>query len=488
MRSMSIRWRLTTWYGAVLAATLTVFGGAVYLVMRHVLLAKTSAGMYMESVEVQEEIARTGSRSLLGSSLGRRFARHPGYDIQVGDPGGKPLFRSDRLQEVGLPVPSAYPEADRDAYEDFLRGRVGRSRLLSRIVPGPGGPVILQVAVPSEGDDRELGELLAALLLAGPLALASALGGGYFLARRALAPVDRMATEADQITALRLDRRLDVPHRTDELGRLAATLNGMIARLERSFVEVRRFTADAAHELRTPLAVIRNVAEVALRFVRDPDHYRRVLGDVLEEVERLTRLTEQMLFLCREDAGLIPPRDGEVPLDLLVRETVEHMGIVAGAKGLTVEVAAPSPCPIRGDADQLRRLLVNLLDNAIKYTPGGGAVRVELACEGRLARLAIADTGIGIPAEHLPHVFERFYRVDPARGQDTEGTGLGLAICRAIAEAHGGRVEIESTAGRGTRAILTLPARPEAVEAWRIGTAAVENGRPADFSDEDILP
>ena len=216
-----------------------------------------------------------------------------------------------------MPRPTEPPTDGRPTFESF-GGRTGHDRLLNRVVPGPDGPLILQIAAPLAADDHELRELLTVMLLAGPLALAVALGGGYLLAYRALAPVDRMAADADQITATRLDRRLDIPNPDDELGRLGATLNGMIGRLERSFEEIRRFTADAAHELRTPLTVMRNVAEVALRSPREPEQYRRVLGDMLEEVERLTRLAEQLLFLCREDAGLIPLATTMMRLDDLV--------------------------------------------------------------------------------------------------------------------------------------------------------------------------
>jgi heavy metal sensor kinase len=456
MGRLSIRWRLTLWYGAVLAAVLALFGGSVYFMMRHVLLARTGTGMSMEATEVAEEVGRARDQTTLGTWLERRFARHPGYDIQVGQPSGAPLFRSERVRAEGLPSPAVLPQPGRTTFERF-GGPSGHMRLLSRVVPGPDGPLVLQVAGPLAADDHELGELLAVMLLAGPLALASALGGGYLLARRALAPVEAMTTEADQITASRLDRRLLVANPDDELGRLGATLNGMISRLERSFEETRRFTADAAHELRTPLAVIRNLGEVALRSPREPEHYRRVLGDVLEEVERLTRLSEQLLFLAREDARQAPPSARTIDLGEVVREALGPMGAVAGAKGLSLAEDLDGPCPVCGDADQLRRLLFNLLDNAIKFTPPGGAVRVGLVRSGERIILEVADTGIGIAAEHAPHVFERFYRVDPARGQETEGSGLGLAICRSIAKAHGGRIDLAAAEGQGTRVRLTLP-------------------------------
>jgi heavy metal sensor kinase len=464
MGGMSIRWRLTLWYGVVLAAVLAVFGVAVYLMMRHALLARTGSGMSMESTEVAEEVARSRDRSTLGMWLERRFGRHPGYDIQVSTPGGEALFRSERIKEGGLPRPSDLPALGRPTFESFA-SRSGHDRLLNRLVPGPDGPLVLQIAASLAADDHELSELLTVLLLAGPLALGLALGGGYLLARRALAPVDRMAAEAEQITATRLDRRLDVPNPDDELGRLGATLNGMIARLERSFEETRRFTADAAHELRTPLAVMRNVAEVALRSPREPEHYRRVLGDVLEEVERLTRLAEQLLFLCREDAGLVPLAKTEVRLDDLARDAAEHMGVVAEAKGLALETARLTPCSVRADADQLRRLLFNLLDNAIKFTQAGGSVRVGLERSDGRALLTVADTGAGIPSEHIPHVFERFYRVDPARGQEGGGTGLGLAICRSVAEAHSGHLRVESEVGQGTRVTVVMPVLAEVTDA-----------------------
>jgi heavy metal sensor kinase len=269
-----------------------------------------------------------------------------------------------------------------------------------------------------------------------------------------------MVQTADQITAARLDRRIDVRHSDDELGRLARTLNGMIARLERSFEEIRRFTADAAHELRTPIAVLRNEAEVALRMPREPERYRAVLEDQLEELERLSRLADRLLFLCRGDAGLLAIAREPVALRDVAEDVVEHMRVVAEAKGVTLDSEGGAPCLVRGDEDQLRRLLFNLVDNAIKFTPARGIVTVETTGRDAEARIIVADSGIGIPPEHLPHVFQRFYRVDPTGGPDMGGSGLGLAIARSIAEAHGGAIAIESTVGVGTRIILTLPARP----------------------------
>jgi two-component system, OmpR family, heavy metal sensor histidine kinase CusS len=233
----------------------------------------------------------------------------------------------------------------------------------------------------------------------------------------------------------------------------------MIARLQRSFEEVRRFTADAAHELRTPLAAMRTEAEVALRSPRSPDRDAQVLENLLEEIERLTRLVSHLLFLCREDTGVNVGDLQRVRLDEIVSDVFEHMKVAAREKGLDLSIKRVDACEVSGEADRLRQLFFNLLDNAIKYTQSGGNVTVETQASGGQAIVTVTDTGIGIASEHLPHVFDRFYRVDSARSSETEGTGLGLAICRSITESHAGWLEITSTPGIGTCVTLTIPMR-----------------------------
>jgi two-component system, OmpR family, heavy metal sensor histidine kinase CusS len=467
MKGLSIRWRLTLWYGLVLAIVLIVFGGAVYVAMRHALLVRTDAALGGELDEISEDVQAAKDWTRLYEQLKRRFARHEIYEFQVSRVNGEPFFQSDRLRPRRFsvpPVPSSLKHLDfetvRLGTDNISLDSLGHVRLTSGLVSGPDGPVVVQAATSIASIDQELAELLTILLLSGPLALVCALGGGYMLARKALAPVDRMVQTADQITATRLDQRIDVTQTNDELGRLARTLNGMIARLERSFEEVRRFTADAAHELRTPIAVLRNEAEVALRKPREPAQYRGVLEDQLEELERLSRLVERLLFLCREDAGLMPMSRELVRLDEVVKNVADQMRVVAEEKAVRLEADPVVPCHVKGDEDQLHRLLFNLLDNAIKFTPAAGTVTVETACVDGNLSIVVKDSGIGIPPEHLPHVFKRFYRVDPARGGEVSGAGLGLAIARSIALAHGGSIEMESTVCQGTRVRLTLPAQP----------------------------
>jgi heavy metal sensor kinase len=459
---LSIRWRLTLWYGGVLSAILAGSSGAVYLLMRHHLLALTDAALKEEVAELGDEVGRAGSLADLPQWLGLRFAHIEGYEAQVSTLEGQPLFRSTGLARRELPrppIPAQTRGPDAPGLEDVALAGLGPVRLASRVVPGPAGPLLVQVAVTLTPNARALRELVTVLATIGPLALLCTLGGGYWLARKALQPVDRMAATAAEITSSRLDRRLEGADALDELGGLARTFNAMIARLERSFEEVRRFTADAAHELRTPLAAMRTEAEVALRSPRSPDRDNQVLEDLLEEMEWLTRLVTQLLFLCREDAGLDAGDLRSVCLDVLVREVGEHMQVVAREKGVDLALNLPEPCCVHGNPDRLRQLFFNLLDNAIKYTPPGGTVGIHGASLNGQASICIADSGIGIPADSLPHVFDRFYRVDPSRSRETDGSGLGLAICRSIALAHGGRIDIESTPGYGSSVTLVLPAQ-----------------------------
>jgi heavy metal sensor kinase len=469
MKGLSIRWRLTLWYGLVLATVLVIFGVAVYVTMRHELLARADLALRAELEDVAEDVQAAKDWGLLAPRLERRFARRQAYESQLSRADGEVLFRTVNVRQQALPVPPISGSLRHMDFESMALGAqsitlasLGHLRIMGELVPGPDGPVVVQVATSIASIDQELAELLAVLLFSGPLALLCALVAGYLLARKALAPVDRMVQTADEISALRLDRRVEVANADDELGRLARTLNGMIARLERSFEEIRRFTADAAHELRTPLAVLRNEAEVALRLPREPEQYRDVLENQLEELERLSRLAERLLFLCRGDAGLLPILRRPVDLHEIARDVCEHMQVVAQEKGVTVNVAGVAPCTVCGDLEQLRRLLFNLVDNAIKFTPAPGRVTVEAVSLADTGRLVVTDSGTGIPPEHLPHVFQRFYRVDPARASDVGGAGLGLSIARSIAEAHGGTIEIESTVGAGTRVVVIVPVRPSA--------------------------
>ncbi len=411
MRRLSIRWRLTLWYGAVLSVILLGFCGAVYLLMERHLLALTDATLREELDELATEVSRAKSLADLPAHLGLRFPDQEGYQLQVATLDGEALFRSAGIGPSGLPHRvDLSPESSAPVYESVNLNGNGPARLSSRVITSPTSSLVIQAAVTLAPDMRAMRELLGVFLTIGPVALASTLAGGFWLAWKALAPVDRMAATAAEITATHLDRRLAEPEAKDELGYLAQTFNSMIARLQRSFEEVRRFTADAAHELRTPLAAMRTEAEVALRSPRSAERDARALENLLEEIERLTRLVSNLLFLSRDETGV--RQFGPVRVDEIVSLVSGHMNVAAREKGLDLVVKRADPCLVIGNDDRLRQLFFNLLDNAIKYSQPGGAVTVEIEAQNGQALITIADTGIGISAEHLSHVFDRFYRVE----------------------------------------------------------------------------
>ena len=455
MRPLGVRWKLTVWYGVVLAIVLAVFSAAVYWTMRHQLLERIDRGLREELGDVRSEVGLAADEATLSQWLERRFARHAGFDFQITRADGSRFFVSDRLADKSLPTPAPSSGLSEPTYESVTSG-TGRWRVVAVRVTGPTGPLTVQVGRPLDDFEHESEELLAVFLATGPLMVLVTLAGGYFLARRALAPVRRMADTARQISGDRLGQRIAVDNPGDELGGLAVTLNNMLDRLERSFAEMQRFTADAAHELRTPLAVIRNEAEVALRQPRTGEEYGRVLENLLEETVRLGRMADQLLFLSRQDAGLNPPVRDDVPLATVLQSVVENMRPVAQEKGVSLALAANPACHVRGDENQLRRVFYNLIDNAIKYTGAGGGVTLSSRLDGEVAAVAVEDTGIGIPADHLPRIFDRFYRVDPSRTGDTGGTGLGLSICQSAVRAAGGTISVTSTEGRGSTFTVRL--------------------------------
>jgi heavy metal sensor kinase len=454
MKGLAIRWRLTLWYSGILSAILLLFGAVVYYLTASHLLNRLDRQLAAELNGIDEELEESSTTVALGARLHRRFGHYENllFDIREVD-AADPLF-TRRLGELAFPAAEAADRSQQTSYRMYHAPGNGRWRIASREFNGPEGPLLARVAASLGPDEHELNELLVSLCIAGLLALTAAVAGGYILARRALAPIDRMTRLAQEISAGGLNRRIEVENRFDELGHLAETLNDMIGRLEKSFADMQRFTADAAHELRTPITVMRSEAEVTLRTLRTADEYRKSLESLLEEFDRLARLADQLLYLCREDAGMTRSQHAQVQLDHVAAEVVDHMRALAQEKGVELTLSDLKPCPVMGDADGLRRLMFNLIDNAIKYTPEGGHVVVRLALSNGRVQLAVADTGTGIPAEHLPHICDRFYRVDSAR--QTGATGLGLAICCAIVESHGGQINVDSVPQQGTTVTVTL--------------------------------
>jgi heavy metal sensor kinase len=316
---------------------------------------------------------------------------------------------------------------------------------------------VLEVGQSEDDVSDTLSALLIILAVAYPVTLAAASAGGAFLAGRALSPIDSLTRLARRITAEDLSERLDMPLPDDEVGRLARTFDEMIARLDEAFRRQRQFTADASHELRTPLTAIKGHVDVALDKDRDASEYRDVLRIVNEEVDRLTRMVGSLLTLARADAGQVPLAAESVSLGDLVRAAAEQLRPMAERRGLTLSVAEGPAVTLQADEDLLLQLVLNLLDNAVKYTPPGGAVTAGWNANGERAELRVSDTGPGIAEEHRERVFDRFYRVEGARSREEGGAGLGLSICRWIAEAHGGLIAVESAPGQGATFTVSLP-------------------------------
>jgi heavy metal sensor kinase len=302
---------------------------------------------------------------------------------------------------------------------------------------------------------------LAAILATGvPLAVGAAIAAGYFLAGRVLSPVGAMADKAREISADSLGERLPVGNPQDEFGRLAAVFNDTLARLHDAFDRLRRFTADASHELRTPLTAMRSVGEIALQAPLDPGKYRDVIGSMLEEVDRLTRLVDSLLVLTRADSGAARPVRQVVELAALAGNVAEHLRVLAEEKHQSLSVHAAARVEALCDPAILRLGLMNVLHNAIKYTPPGGAIDVRAgATASGHPSIEVEDTGPGIPVAHRERIFERFYRADPARARESGGAGLGLAIARWAVAANGGRIELESEESKGSLFRIVLSER-----------------------------
>lgn len=459
-RTLGIRTRLAVGYAATLSLLLFVYAALVYTTAYERLSVEVDHRLDQE-LEIAE---RSLFADAAGNLLWRPAAASADFQtlpnmlwIDVHRADASLLHRSLGGYARGRPVePLAFAPRPSGFFSVTLADGTPL-RILQRTVEADGRRAILRVAYDEEQIRRDLASFLLVLAIGIPLAVIAASLAGYWLAGRALAPVARMTEEVRSITAEHLDVRLLLPGPDDELGRLAATFNDLFARLERSFEQMRRFTADASHELRTPLTVIRSVGEVGLRESQDEAGYREIIGTMLEETDRLALLTSTLLELTRAEGGR-PIRREVIDLCESAREVAEFLSVLAEDREISLALDLPAAAPtVLGDRTVLYQALVNVLDNAVKHSPAGATVTVAVRIDGNRAEIAVADRGPGIAPEHREHVFERFYRVDPSRNSKTGGFGLGLAIARWAVEAHGGRIDLESEPGRGSVFRIRLP-------------------------------
>ncbi|MGH9968873.1 MAG: sensor histidine kinase [Pyrinomonadaceae bacterium] len=458
----SVRTRLTLWYAGVLALSLIAFAFLVYYAAAAIFYerqdeslrstAQTVASAYVEEFEELHSLGGAGQVVLAEISF-------PNRHVQVTDSNGQPVASSGNATETVVLIPSAALEEARKRGSTL----VTLNGLRIAVVPVSTDRALgfATVAEPLSVIDDGLRRLRRAFFGGVPLILLFASVGGYFLARKSLLPIASMNWQTQRISAGSLSSRLDVINPRDELGRLATTINDLLARLETSFKEQQRFIADASHELRTPLAVLRGETEVSLVKTRTVAEYQDSLSLIKDEAERLSRIVEDLFILARQpiDAPAALMKES-VSLNETVRDCARAAQVLAVRKGVRLKTESDSsPIVLEGDKELLKRMILNLLDNAVKYTPEGGEISITLARQNGNAQIVVLDTGIGIPQVDQLHVFDRFYRVDKARSRALGGAGLGLSIVAWIVEAHGGSVHVESVANRGSKFTVHLPVR-----------------------------
>lgn len=459
----SLRLRLTLWYVLLLAVILAAFCSGIYLTLRHNLYNSVDASVRNRATVLLGIVRYEEGTPTLEGVVSTSDPNADESFVRVYDSDGQLRFDSTAaVAELGdLDVDRASVEAalagethnrSVDSTEESFRVRTLPLEQDGRVVG------VLEVGETQDDVREALRTLLVIFAIAYPVTLAIASLGGTFLAGRALSPIDRLTRLARQITAKDLSQSLDLKLPDDEVGRLARTFDEMIARLDEAFRRQREFTADASHELRTPLTAIKGQIEVALTKQRDVTSYQEVLRAINEEVDRLIRLVGSLLTLARADAGQIPlASEGVIPSEL-VSAAVEFVRPVMDQREIGLRVEPGPSLTLHADEDLVLQLLLNLLDNAAKYTPAGGQVAVGWAASNGGVELWVRDSGPGIAPEEASHVFERFYRVDKARSRSDGGVGLGLSICRWIAEAHGGSIAVESGPGQGATFTVSLPA------------------------------
>ena len=464
MNFKSIRFRLISWYACFSLLVAVAFSAYTYdrlgFYLRDVLAAQLERRANQIADHILSRIPSQGEE-YAAEEIEARYT--PGKNdkfVRVTKEDGSLLYLSEAPTERSF-LPDEVPKLQRTGAAHGME-RIdlpNGTRILIAVVPYEVGGIryFVEVGGTTVGSSRVLHGMVVTLVLGLPVVTALAILGGYILVRRALAPVQRVTQAAREITLSHLERRLPEVDSGDEIASLTVALNQMIARLDESYQNNNRFTADASHDLRTPLTILRGELE-SLVVDRDmPAGLRDKLGSLLEEIERLVKIVEGLFALSRLDMGEAQAERVQFDLAALADTTAEQMILLAEERKIALSCDAAGVVEVKGDRTRLKQALVNLLDNAIKYTPHGGKITVSVKAEDGLAKVEVADNGIGIQEEALPHVFKRFFRAPNVRASEIEGSGLGLAIIQAICNAHGGAVSVENTSPAGCRFTVELP-------------------------------
>jgi len=460
VKHLGLRTKLTLSYAALFAVVLVIIGGVLYNVVTLRLDKVVNERLNQLGDGLWNHMKFRDGQPTLPEDHEDYFVRTAARWFQLYDAeNGRLLTRSEEseLMQAALSPDEVLRRAKHPGFDEVARGGF-RFRFRSAVFrAGSQHAYLLRVGLPLVQVQQARDELIKTLLLVLPAGLLLAWVVGWWMAGNALKPVEELRTAAHQIGISQLNRRLPLRGTEDELDGLAETFNQVFARLEEAVGKMKQFTASISHELRTPLTALQIETEVALMRSELPEQYRRVLASQLEELHKLNRLINQLLELARAEAGEIQLSPQQFDVSALVRSLGEQMEPIAASKHISLEVRCTEVLHVVGDPHWLERVVLNLLDNAIKFTPEGGSVCIEAVACGGQAAIAVSDTGIGIPAEAVPHIFERFYRVDASRSKQVDGVGLGLAIAKWIVEAHHGTIEVNSVAGVGSRFTTVLP-------------------------------
>ncbi len=461
MKKRSIGFRLAAWYFLVFACGVAAFSIAAWFAMRTSLYHATDEALEDRVRGVQTFMERQIA-SLSIPEIRDEFREHsvlgPGGDLfQVADARGQWLYRSVPLENNNVPIASPATLNFRRFETMTVQGHM--LRFYSQRIVVHGTPYTVQVATTLDEGFEALQRFRTMLALVAPLLLLGASAGGYWISRRALAPVDAISSAAQRISIENLADRLRVPDTGDQIQRLSETLNAMLARLESSVRRITQFTADASHELRAPVSLIRTTAEIAaMKRDRPASEYLEALDEILEESERTSQVVDSLMLLARADSAKETLERIPVDACTVVRSAAEQGERLARNRGVEFSLMLPDlPVTIIADPEALRRALLILMDNAAKYTPRGGSVQVGLERRNGHAVASVSDTGIGMTAPDLAHIFDRFWRADKARSREEGGAGLGLSIAKWIVEMHAGTISVQSEPGKGSVFEVSVP-------------------------------
>jgi heavy metal sensor kinase len=459
MKKLSIGMRLTLWYVAIFAVAQIVFGGGMWLLLQHHLYDLVEDSLEDQMEDLKNFLAsqsNDASLATLQQQINQAYAlEHPGDYFELYTADGTPLYRSTFLKEH----PANLPPPEQIANSSFRGERIADRPLLFMLqkLDANGHQYVAIMGAPADDVVETLGLFRSYLLMFAPALFLVAALGGYWLSRQALSPVDALVQTARDIGGTNLQSRLPRLSTGDELQRLSDTLNQMLDRIEQAFSRMTQFTADASHELRTPISLMRTEAEVALRRSREAADYREALRSILLEAERTTTLIEQLLALARADAGRETLNMQPLDLGETLRQAVASWKQAAELRQQQFSAALPEDVFVMGDSTALRHVVDILLDNACKYSGSPGSISLSVECMASIALITVKDSGPGIAQEEQVRIFERFYRVDKSRNREQGGTGLGLAIAKWIVSQHGGSITVDSSPGQGAIFCVELP-------------------------------